>query len=230
MIVRTTPRLATLGTRFRTVVLVLFALFVAHDAIYVAQFGVGGGFADAMTESGHDAYWTPASLLIGIGAAVSFLAAIAVLARLERGARAIVAPVAPGASYAGEIALIWRRLFPTVALLYLVQENLEHLAVTGQPAGLNPLFGAGSSYALPVLAITTLVLALVGAVIRWRIRTLALRIAVARRRPYSRITVSSRPAGWVDIAAEVAHRWTVDRLDAGRAPPRILPPLAIATA
>ena len=229
MIVRTTPRLATLGSRLRTVVLVLFALFVAHDAIFVAQFGVGGGFADAMAESGHDAYWTPASLLIGIGTAVSFLAAIAVLARLERGARSMATPVAPGPTYAGEIALIWRRLFPTVALLYLVQENLEHVAMTGQPAGLDPLFGVGSSYALPVLAITTVVLALVGAVVRWRIRTLAIRIAAARRRPYPRAN-ASLPARWAGMAAEIAHRWTVDRLDAGRAPPQILPLHAIATA
>ena len=229
MIVGTTPRLATLGSRLRTVVLVLFALFVAHDAIYVAQFGVGGRFADAMAESGHDAYWTPASLLIGVGATISFLAAVAILARLERRARMVAAPVAPGPSYAGEIAVIWRRLFPTVALLYTIQENVEHLAVTGHPAGLDPLFGVGSSYALPVLAITTIVLAIVGALVRWRIRTLALRIQAARRRPYLRISVSSRPAHWSGIAAEIAHRWTVDRLDAGRAPPRILPPLAIVT-
>jgi len=67
MMVPASPRLAKLASRLRQAVLVLAALFVAHDAIYVARFGVGSGYAQAMTAMGHDAYWAPISILLTIG-------------------------------------------------------------------------------------------------------------------------------------------------------------------
>jgi hypothetical protein len=43
------------------VLLALVSLFLGHDAVYAAEHGIGAGFASAMTELGHGAYWGPVS-------------------------------------------------------------------------------------------------------------------------------------------------------------------------
>jgi len=230
MIVCTTPRLARSGRRLRDAVLVLFALFVAHDAVFVAQFGLGSRLATAMTQGGHDGYWTPVSLIIAGSVGVVFAVALAVLARLERRASGIARAAAPGPPYVEELSSTWLRLFPTVALLFGVQENLEHLLVDGHLVGADPLVGAGSSLVLPVLAATTFLLAAVGSLVRWRIRVLEARLAGPSGRPGDRPSTSRLPSGWRSIAAGLAHRWTLSRPDIGRAPPVIPTRDAVATA
>ena len=222
MVVRTTPRLATLGPRLRNAVLILFALFVAHDAVYLAQFGLGARFATAMSQGGHDLYWAPVSLAIGVGVALIFLVAVALMARLELRAVGTTGDMWDGPSYLHELASTWLRLFPTVAVLFAIQENVEHFLVDGHLVGLWALAGAAGSVVLPVLAATTFVLASLGSLVRWRIRVLEARIASSRRATYPRPTASRRPKGWADVGAVVAHRWILDRRDAGRAPPALL--------
>ena len=218
MVIRTTPGLATIGPRLRNAILVLFALFVAHDAIYVAQFGVGDRFARAMSDGGHDGYWATVSLGIGVAAAVIFLAALAVLSRLHGRAAAIGPAPSSEPGYLNELASTWLRLFPTVGLLFLLQENVEHYLVDGHLAGLGVILGPD---VLPVLAATTLAVAALGSLLRWRIRVLEARVAAAMRHSYARPTASRRPREWAAIAAAAPHRWTLDRRDAGRAPPRV---------
>ncbi len=225
MIVRTTPRLATIGPRLRNAVLVLFALFMAHDAIYVAHFGVGSGFATAMTAGGHDGYWAPVSLGIGVAAALTFIAALAVLSRLHGHAVSIGPAPATEPGYLSELASTWLRLLPTVGLLFLLQENVEHYLVDGHLAGLGVALGPD---VLPVLAATTFAVAALGSLLRWRIRVLEARIAAARRQAFARPSAFVQPQEWAAIAAAAPHRWTLDRLDAGRAPPRILLPRMVA--
>jgi hypothetical protein len=226
MIVPTSPRLARLGARLRDAALVLFALFVAHDAIYVARYGAGDAYARAMSAGGHDAYWIPTSLVLGASAAVIFVLTLRLLARLRR--VAVDAPASTGGpSYLGELGRTWLRLFPTVAVLFVVQENLEHLATDGHLHGLGFLAG---SLTLAVLAATTFVLAAVGSLLRWRIRTLEARLVAAARARFAPPVAIVGDRGWWVIAAAIAHRWILGRRDAGRAPPSALRPIVVATA
>jgi hypothetical protein len=225
MIVRATPRIASLGPRFRHLALVLAALFVAHDAIYLAQFGLGAGYSRAMSQGGHDGYWLPASFVLTVAVAIVGVSVISAYLRLLHQAASAEAIVS-GPSYLQELASIWLRLFPTVALLFCLQENAEHLIAEGHLAGVSPLFGVGSALVLPVLAATTFALSVIGALVRWRIAALAARIRAARPR-FGRVPAVARPARWVIVAAAIANRWIIARRDAGRAPPDLR--LSIAT-
>jgi hypothetical protein len=230
MIVAASPWLASFAPRMRQVILVLAALFVAHDAIYIARFGWGDGYTRAMSAQGHDAYWAPVSILLTAGAALVALATLATFRRLRADAGTVAVSATTGSAYSHELASIWVRLFPSVAVLFVFQENLEHLAVDGHLAGLQPLIGPGSSIVLPVLAATTFVLAAVGASVRWRIRVLEARVAAAVRLRFALAPVISRPAGWDTVAAAIAHGLMLSRRDAGRAPPSNLQTYAVPTA
>ncbi len=223
VIVLTTPRLARFGRLARLAVLLLFALFVAHDAVYVAQYGFGARYAAAMTAVGHDAWFAPASLIIGSIAALVATVAVLRLGRLTIRSSSVPcagsAFIDVGPSYLQELRSTWLRLFPAVVVLFTLQENAE-AALSGHPIpGLDLLFGAGSGLVLPILAMVTFLLAVLGAAVRWRTRVLLARARITRRHP--------RPAGrrvapaWVASCAAVAHEWMLDRLDAGRAPPQI---------
>jgi hypothetical protein len=186
-----------------------------------------------MAAQGHDGYWAPASFLLVVGVAVVALVGLTAYRRLRSDAEGMEQPTLAdgGSSYLAELAGIWLRLFPTVAVLFAIQENIEHLAVDGHLAGIAPLFGPGSTAVLPVLAATTFALAAVGAVVRWRIRVLVARIAAATaRKRYLRRSAISQPSGWGIVAATIAHRWIIGRRDAGRAPPLRLYAIAVLTA
>jgi hypothetical protein len=230
MIVATSARLATLGPRLRTAILVLAALFVAHDAVYLGRYGHGPGYDHAMSALGHDAYWVPVSVLLTAGVALLVLAGIAGHVRLHAAAGRTddASPVGP--SYPGELVRTWLRLFPSVAILFTIQENVEHLIGGGDLVGLSPLVGAADDVALPILAATTFVLAAVGAVVRWRIRVLEARVACAARRLFALVRVVAVPTAWLLVGASVVHRWVTVRPDAGRAPPRSLHSNAVTTA
>jgi hypothetical protein len=230
MTVRASPRLAYLAPRLRQAILVLAALFVAHDAIYLARFGIGDGYARAMSALGHDAYWAPVSVLLTAGVALVVLATFVAYRRLRADAVGAAVIPATGPSYLHELASVWLRLFPTVAVLFAVQENVEHLAVDGHLTGIEPLIGPGSSIVLPVLAVTTFVLAAAGAVVRWRVRVLEARIASAVRQRFALASGVNQPADWDTVAAAIAHRWILGRRDAGRAPPSNLQTNAVPTA
>jgi hypothetical protein len=183
-----------------------------------------------MSAQGHDAYWTPVSVLLTAGVVLVVLATLAAYRRLRADAVAATMTLATGPSYVHELASIWLRLFPTVAVLFAVQENVEHFAVDGHLAGIEPLIGPGSSIVLPVLAVTTFVLAAVGSLVRWRIRVLEARIAAVARQRFALAPAASRPAAWATVAAAIAHRWILGRRDAGRAPPSNLQTNAVPTA
>lgn len=202
--------------------LALVALLSAHTAIYVAQFGTGDRFARAMAAGGHDGWWVPASLVVlGVGFLL-LIQTLGGLAHLEDRARASgrdgaagIVPVAP------EIRSIWGRLFPLVTILFLAQENLESLVAHGRLLGLDPLI-SDSGIAVPMLALLTLGLSVLGALVRWRVAVLRARIAAPNdraRRPVLARVVAGR---WRTVGALAPRQWMTDRLDAGRAPPRLL--------
>jgi len=222
VIVASTARVARVAPAIRFVTLTLFALFIAHDAIYIAQFGFGPGYASAMTATGHDGYYVPASLLVCLAVAVTALLAfrrLAELSRAARPARGYAHLVAPGPGYLAELRSIWLRLAPTVVALFAIQENLEALVAHQHPLGLDVLFGSGAGFVLPILGIVSFLLAVVGAAIRWRTRVL-LRLsamAAAFARPPRRLADPT----WTTDRAPLPPAWTLHRLDAGRAPPPI---------
>jgi hypothetical protein len=199
--------------------LVLIALLLAHDAAFVVRYGVGPRMDEAMSAGGHDAWWTPFMVAV---LAVATMLAVASACRLGRlsAIRASIdaarsAPV-DGPRYPAQMAAMWRRLLPTVAIALLVQENAEHFATEGHLAGLDPLAGA---FTLPVIALVTLVVAAVGALVRWRIAVLEGHIAAARAAAWPRPQPFATPARARITAALLAHRWLLARQDPGRAPP-----------
>jgi hypothetical protein len=223
VVIVSSARSARLGSSLRDLVLALFGVLVAHDLIYLARFGMGDAFAAAMRDGGHDGYWTPFSLLVGGAAGIAFLASLALLARLERRASGRPEPTQAGPSYGRELVAIWLRLFPTVTGLFLAQENLEHfLHHGGHVVGFAALLGPGNDIAVPVLAAATFALAAIGALLRWRIRLLRQRLLQAPPPARPRLLALAPAPEWLVVAARLRHRWTLDRRDAGRAPPASL--------
>jgi hypothetical protein len=122
--------------------------------------------------------------------------------------------------YLREVARLWPRLLLVVACAFLLQENAEHLAAGHGLPGLWALSAPGYPLAIPVLVVVTGLLAAVGGWLQWHRETLIRRLrasqsALARRRHLSRVPHRR----WALVAAMVAHRWMLLRLDAERAPP-----------
>ncbi|HEY7522580.1 MAG TPA: hypothetical protein VH720_02845 [Candidatus Limnocylindrales bacterium] len=209
-------RAVRIATRLRIWLLVAIALLISHDAAYVARYGIGDSLARAMSDQGHDVYWLPASVVAAILGIVVLGLGIRRLVLLRRTATGPAS--SDGAGYSHELFSIWKRLLPIVSALFAVQENLEHFVTHGgHLVALDPLFAN-----LPALAATTFVLAVVGAIVRWHVRALERRVHAARISSCERPTSIHPPRDWGRLVAAVPHRWTITRLDAGRAPPRLL--------
>jgi hypothetical protein len=231
MVVRTDPERARRAGRLRLGVLALVALLSAHTAIYAAAYGLGDRFAQAMSSAGHDGWWVPASVIVLGAGFIVLLHILGLLTRLEavaRTARAMDAGPHPrGADHSRfgpEVGAIWRRLFPVVTVLFAVQENLEHLVAHGHLLGLGALGGPESPLALPVLALVTLALSSLGALVRWRIATLRALVAIARRLRPGRPVDETAARQWRIVGELAPQPWMTVRLDAGRAPPGLLHP------
>jgi hypothetical protein len=178
-----------------------------------------------MTALGHDGYWGPFTLVATVAAIGLMVGSGLVLTRLQRLASrtpsSISMPSSP-AAYRRELWSIWPRLFVAIAVLFAFQENIETFLARGDLPGIDVLLNGGLPVALPVLALVSLALAGVGALVRWRIATLQARIRAAMHdaRPRS---IDARPAReWAAVDAAAPHRWILDRRDAGRAPPQAL--------
>ena len=232
----TTAPMARVAARTRFILLALVSLFLGHNAVYAADHGIGPGFASAMADLGHGGYWAPFAL-IAAAAAIS-LAAVSGrrLARLHRGLAGMAGSVlqspphaAPGL-YRHELAAIWPRLALVVVVLFTVQENIETFLAHGDVPGVDVLLRGDLPLAIPVLALITLALAAIGALVRWRIVVLMARLRAMALRLRTRLRESRPAREWAAIHAAAPHRWTLDRRDAGRAPPVGLRPMRLATA
>lgn len=221
----TSRSLASLWSAARFAALLVACLLVAHDVVYAAQFGLGEGFAWAMTERGHG-YW-PAFTLLALlaGGLVAGLAGarLVVLAWRSRGLRTATQlddPAPAARSYLREVGVLWPRLSVALVVAFAVQENVEHLARHDHPIGLGALTGPEYPLALPALALVGFVASALGALVRWRVAVLEARIAAATRVPLPRPLLAARPpAVWSLTGALSALHWILVRPDAGRAPP-----------
>jgi hypothetical protein len=236
MTLTTSARIARLAARTRFVLLALVSLFLGHDAVYVAEHGIGPGFASAMTDLGHGVYWGPftsaaaaAAIALSVG---SGFALVRLHVRLARTAPFMLQgpdPVGPSA-YRQELAAIWPRLAIAVVALFVAQENVEAVLAHGVVPGIDVLFGGGLPLALPVLVLVSFAVAAVGALVRWRIGVLAARLRAKAPPARAALRASTPAREWAGIDAAAPHRWILDRRDAGRAPPVSLRPQRLATA
>ena len=219
----TSPRAARAWRGLRFAGLVLIALFAAHDALFAARYGLGPAMDEAMAAGGHGGWWTPYALLVlGVTIAIGAGATLR-LRRLTRlGADAGISGGRPDpGGYARELLGLWRALFPVVAVLLVVQENVESLAAAGRAVGLEPV---ASPVALLAIVLASLGVAAAGALVRWRIRVIEARLVAARRRAWARRSSPSAVLpSWL-TAAILRHRWLLLRDDPGRAPPSPIAP------
>ncbi len=107
--------------------------------------------------------------------------------------------------------VLWAATWAGLVAIYVVQESLEALLVSGHPGGIGGVLGHGGLWALPVAAVVAL-----GVLVLLRVARLVL-LAAARRAPRrarKQPVVLGIPAG---IAAAVVR--PLAAAAAGRAPP-----------
>lgn len=229
MIVATSHRSARLLGRARFGLLALVAVWLAHDAVFVVEHGIGAGLARAMRDGGHDAYWPAFSIVAIVAATVLGLRAVVRLGRLRdtarpgRGTRSIGGRSDDAApSYGRQLVRLWLPLYALVAVAFAIQENVEHLAGHGHLIGAGALVGPEYPLAIPVIGLVSLVAAAIGSLVRWRIAVLEARLGRRAEAPRDRGLSARRPAPrWALVAAERLHALWLVRLDAGRAPPLV---------
>jgi hypothetical protein len=230
MTLQASPLAARVLAALRFGLLALACLWLAHDAVFAAEHGLGAGFNQAMSAGGHDGYWPIFSTVVVIAVTLLGLWTAVRIGRLAAARR----PLGPGGrsglgdrgrparSYRQDLRALWLPLLALTATAFTVQENIEHLAGHRHLIGLGALAGPEYPLALPAIALVSLVAAALGALVRWRIAVLEARVAgrldVARPRGHA----ASRPAErWLDVASILAHSRFLTRPDAGRAPPRL---------
>lgn len=217
-----------IGRRIRqsavVAILVMASLAASHELIYLLAHGSSAEYARAMREGGHDRYWTSfvlivAAVTIGLGAV-----AVCQIRRLHR--QAVEARAGrlsvddQGFRLFGRITVrLWLSVVVGVAVGFIIQENLETIAA-GQPLpGANVVAGE-HGLALPVIAFVSLLVAIVGALLRWGRHLLLARLrrvdawAIRRvpRLPYPQSV--DRPISIVAVCSNGL-----------RAPPRSMPAL-----
>ncbi len=219
-----TSAFARWAPRIRLTLLLIVAVFLGHDAVYLAQYGLGSTLVQVMTERGHDAYWPTLISLALLSGTLLVAGALATVVRLRR--RLVGLPerrASTASAYLPEVLRLWRVLLPATILLFALQENVEYLFTHGDVLGIEAIVGPNAPLAIPVLALVTLALAALGGLVRWRIAVLQARIARAITRIVERIAAAEPAHEWARIHDAAPHRWMRSRPDAGRAPPRILP-------
>jgi hypothetical protein len=204
--------------RLGSVGMALVALVLAHNLIYLVAYGAA--YEDALQETGHDAGWTLAVVVIlGLTMGLTLAAAGRILQLWVEirslGGRGAIPRPDPTMLMAG-LGVLWLRLAVATTAALLVQENVERWTI-GQPLpGLGVLGSAAYPDAMPILLVVTLAAAAVGALFRWRIETLAARVAAARRRGWARPLPTARRT--IPLAHPLAGS-VHGRRSAGRAPP-----------
>ncbi|MEI7743715.1 MAG: hypothetical protein WCK58_08200 [Chloroflexota bacterium] len=205
----------------RLPVLAAVGVLLAHDAVFAAQYGLGPARDTALARTTHE-YWPAFLALTLLAAAAGGGAAIAGVLMLQRRLSGLPGITDPGRpSWASEAGRLWPKLLAVVTVAFTIQENIEHVTAGHALPGLWVLSAPHYPLAIPVLVIVTGLLAAVGGWFRWRRETLTRLLHAARAAAAGRHRrVLRAPQGrWSLVAALVAHRWTLLRQDAGRAPP-----------
>lgn len=153
-------------------ILVLASLAVAHELIYVGAHGTGDAYRVAMTEAGHDGYWSNFIIAVGVVTAILLAVGLAQLRRLARLAAASGAGTLRVRDHSvGHLARLvlplWAQVATLTTIVFLLQENIETASV-GQPMpGLYALAGQ-HDLALLMIGAVSFVVALTKALVHWR--------------------------------------------------------------
>jgi hypothetical protein len=198
----------------------LVALVVAHNLIYLVEYGQD--FTAALSRTGHDGTWSRAVALVLLAGLVGALAANFQLQRLSRRAAA-VGTESLGERLGRRFVIRWlalgSRLLVVTTVLFAVQENLEHLQAGLALPGLGAVLPPDQLLALPVIAVVALTVALIGALFGWRIEVLQARLRAARNVPR---LAPARPPHPISSDQPRPGRRLGPGV-AGRAPPRAIP-------
>ncbi len=192
------------------------ALFVAHDAVFLAQIGPGQALVAELRTAGHG-YWTSASLLL---IAVSVVAGVSTWRRfrhLRRRASSLGAAPSPDRGFARRFASGWVRLATLVAFAFAVQENVEHLVAHGHAPIAGVLVGPEYPLALPVIGLVTAIAAALLALIARTQEQLVAAIDAALRSRTRAPRLCTRPPQRLPSPAGSV----LARRGAGRAPPAL---------
>lgn len=199
------------------------ALLVSHDAIYAVQVGPGEQLTRILRQAGHD-YWNTASVVLAIVGMIALTVVIARLWTLQRRAGGLRRDRVGGArpSMRARLPGTWLRLFALVAIVFVLQENLEHAASHGHLLGLGALFGPDYPLALPVIALVTAAAALLAAALMSTERRL-LDVIASTGRP----ALGRAPRGVIraPLRLAVARLAPMAGAMAGRAPPSAFVPV-----
>lgn len=177
-------------------VLVLASLAVAHELIYLGAHGPGDAYRVAMTEAGHDGYWSNFVTAVGVVSAVVLAVGLAQLRRLTRlaaasGAGTLRVRDESIAHLARLVLPLWARVATLTTIVFLLQENVETASVGYPMPGLYALAGQ-HDIALPLIVGASLVVALTRALVRWRRDVLLARLRRASS-PRPRGQLLARP-------------------------------------
>ena len=200
----------------------LAAFTLAHELIYLFAHGAGAGYARAMTEGGHDRYWTTFLLTVTATVGALLLAAVTQLVRLRRLAAAARAGSVDVDDSAPTRMLaitgrLWIGLTLVVVALYAVQENIEIAAAGGVLPFQEVLLGE-HVIAVPIIAAVSLVVAFIAGLFAWRRNVYVSRLRVTTRRPRPAEARLPRPATSPGRAATVSS----ERRNGVRAPPTLV--------
>lgn len=195
------------------------ALFVSHDAVFLAQLGPGEVLARTLRQAGHD-YWGLVSLILAVVGLAVLVGTLVRLRSLRRAADALSAAAIPRTRpYVRRWLTAWARLLAVVAIGFVVQENIEHLIGHSHAPGLGALIGPEYPLALPVIALISGLAALVAAALSHAELALLAVIADAMRRFGARAPRRTlRPP--LRLAAALPS--PLARACAGRGPPWML--------
>lgn len=195
------------------------ALFVAHDAIYLAQIGPGQALTTTLRTAGHG-YWMGASLILTAAALVAGIAIWLRMRRLRRRARSLGARHGTHRPFARRFLGAWGRLGLVVAIGFAIQENAEHLIAHGHAPGVGALLGPEAPLALPIIGLMAGLAGAIAALVAGAQEALVAAIEAALRRPLRVPIVGPRPAARAvaGIGSVLAHP------GAGRAPPALVVP------
>ena len=212
-------RRSQLLDRLILAVLVLASLAVAHELIYLGAHGTGDAYRLAMTETGHDGYWS--NFVIGVGVVSTILLGVGIT-QLRRVARLASASGAGTLRVRDEsighlarlVLPLWGRVATLTAIVFLLQENIETASVGNQMPGLYALAGQHGT-ALPLIVAVSFVVALTRALVRWRRDVL---IARMRRTSPPRQTAPEAPRPVESLLVQSADGV---RRNGVRAPPAV---------
>ncbi len=186
------------------------SLVLSHNLSFLTAYG--GASDTVLRATGHAEGWASAvrvvigfSVALGLAMGVRLLVLWMTARRVER--EHGLHPRTDWRALGRTVLVLWAWLALVTAICFLVQENLERVAI-GQPLpGLAPLLDDRPAGPRLIIPLISLVVALIGGLFRWGITLLRARIAAANAAPpRGRPARTPRPAGAQPLQPGVLSR------------------------